>query len=252
VNRLSRTVSPTKAGSLLYDYARRLMVLRDKTETAMAEFSGKITGRLSIGGSTIPGGYLLPRIIGLFTRNYPEVHVSLTVGDTAEIIKKTMAGHIELSVVGAQSKDKKLHQEPIIRDEMCLVIPPTHKWAQRHDIAITSLMEEPFIVRETGSGTLQTIEEHLQKDRHPLSDMNIVAEMGSTEAVRQAIKSGVGISILSRIAVEDDVRTGLLKTLHIRGIDFKRHFYLTVHRHRGLSPLSIAFIDFLKKDIKTA
>ena len=252
VDRLARSVTPTHAGMLLYDYARRLMVLRDKTETAMAEFSGKIKGRLNLGGSTIPGGYVLPRIIGLFTRQYPQVHISLAVAGTSEIIQKTIDGHIEFSVVGAQSSDKKLHQEPIINDEMCLILPSGHKWANRRKIAIADLMEEPFIVREAGSGTLHSIQEQLQKGRHSLSDLNIVSEMGSTEAIRQAIKNGVGISILSRIAVAEDVQTGLLKTLRVQGLDLKRNFYLTIHRQRALSPLGHAFIEFLKTDIQTA
>jgi DNA-binding transcriptional LysR family regulator len=251
VDRLSRTIAPTDAGLLLYDYARRLMVLRDNTEAAMAEFSGGTKGRLNIGGSTIPGGYLLPSIIGRFTKRHSDVNVSLVVSDTFEIIKKTIAGHIELSLVGAPSTDKKIAQEPIIRDEMCLVIPAAHKWSQHNEISIEALIPEPFIVRETGSGTLRTIQEQLQKEHYSIGDFHVVAEMGSTEAVRQAVKSGMGLSILSRIAVAEDVQAGRVKTLHIQGLDLRRHFYLTTHRQRSLSPLSRMFVKFLKQDIST-
>ena len=129
VDRLSRKVLPTKAGELLYDHAQRLIALRDRTETAMAEFSGKIKGNLIIGGSTIPGGYLLPRVIGLFSRRYPDVLLSLKVADTSEILSKVLSGHIEAGVVGARSNDKLLHQIPVADDEMCLVVPNDHPGA---------------------------------------------------------------------------------------------------------------------------
>jgi DNA-binding transcriptional LysR family regulator len=252
IDRMTRNVTPTKAGLLLYDYARRLLALRDMTETAMAEYGGKIKGRLLIGGSTIPGGYLLPRIIGRFTKRYPEVYVSLTVADTMEIAQKTVDGYIELSVVGARSQDKNLHQEAVVRDDLCIVVPPDHKWVHSQGISAHDLPDEPFIIRESGSGTLHAIETLLQDGPHSLNDLRIVAEMGSTEAVRQAIKGGVGISILSRIAVMEDVRTGLLRTVPIKGLDLQRNFYLTTHKQRSLSPLSQKFINFLKQEIRSA
>jgi DNA-binding transcriptional LysR family regulator len=251
VDRLSRRVLPTKAGELLYDYAQQLVALRDRTEAVMAEFSGKIKGRLSIGGSTIPGGYLLPRIIGLFSKCYPEVRISLKVGDTSEILSMVATGRIEAGVVGARSRDKLLHQVPMAVDEMCLVVPSDHIWAQRQTIKFKELLGEPFIVRELGSGTLRSIEQQLQKKGYAVSDLNIVAEMGSTEAIRQAIKNKVGLSILSAIAVADDIQTGLLKAISIEGLNLKRSFYLTTHKQRTPSPLSTTFIKFLKHEMPT-
>jgi DNA-binding transcriptional LysR family regulator len=251
VDRLSRRVLPTKAGELLYDYAQQLVALRDRTEAVMAEFSGKMKGRLSIGGSTIPGGYLLPRIIGLFSKRYPEVRISLKVGDTSEILSMVATGRIEAGVVGAKSSDKLLQQVPMAVDEMCLVVPSDHIWAQRQTIKFKELLGEPFIVRELGSGTLRSIEQQLQKKGYAVSDLNIVAEMGSTEAVRQAIKNKVGLSILSAIAVADDIQTGLLKAISIEGLNLKRSFYLTTHKQRTPSPLSTTFIKFLKIEMPT-
>lgn len=249
VDRLSRKVTPTKAGELLFDYARQLIALRDRAEAAMAEFSGKIRGRLVLGGSTIPGGYVLPRIIGLFSRRYPEVQISLKVGDTSEIINKVLAGHIEAGVVGAKYRDKLLEQKPVMADEMCLVVPSDHPWSGQSRIQIQELLDAPFIVREAGSGTLRSIEQQLQKKGFNIADFNIVAEMGSTEAVRQGIKNGVGLSILSAVAVTDDIQSGLLKTIHVEGLNLKRSFYLTTHKQRTPSPLCSAFIDFLKEEL---
>lgn len=249
VDRLSRRVTPTKAGELLFDYARQLIALRDRAEAAMAEFNGKIKGRLVLGGSTIPGAYVLPRIIGLFSRRYPEVQVALKVGDTSEIINNVLTGHIEAGMVGAQQRDKLLEQRPLMADEMCLVVPGDHPWAGRPQIRLQELLDAPFIVREVGSGTLRSIEEQLQQKGFSIADLNIVAEMGSTEAVRQGIKNGVGLSILSAVAVADDIQAGFLKTIHVEGLNLKRSFYLTTHKQRTISPLCGVFIDFLKVEL---
>lgn len=249
IDRMSRQVFPTKAGELLYDYARRLLALRDKAESAMAEFSGEMKGRIAIGGSTIPAGYLLPKLVGLFSNTYPDVRISVAVGDTSEILDKTVSGHIEMSIVGAISQNKKLQQTSLINDQMVLVIPSDHKWAHRQRVKLLDLLKEPFIIRELGSGTLKSIDQALQKKGLSVGDLNIIAEMGSTEAVRQAIKSKVGISILSAIAVSEECRANHLKMLMIDGIDLHRNFYLTTHRQRSPSPLCRAFIDFLQNNI---
>lgn len=249
IDRCGKEAIPTKAGELLYDYARRIIALRDETETAMAEFHGKIKGRLVIGGSTIPGGYLLPRLIGVFTNKHPEVTVALIVGDTEKIIEDTISGALELGLVGAESTDKRIMQERLINDEMRLIVPAHHKWAKAKRIKPEMLFTEPFILREQGSGTLQTITLSLTGKGYSIQDLKIIAEMGSTASVIQGIKGNVGISILSTIAVAEELQAGTLKALSIQGLNLKRCFYLTRHRQRSASPLSKAFINFLKKEL---
>jgi DNA-binding transcriptional LysR family regulator len=249
VDRLARTALPTKAGELLYDYARRLLALRDETESAMAEFLGKIRGRLALGGSTIPGAYLLPRFIGQFRARYPKVRIALTVGDTREMISKLMSGQIEMAVVGARSDDHQLVQKRLIEDRMCVVVPSDHPWARRKQISLTDLKAEPFIIREPGSGTLKSLEQRLRKHHCSINDFHVTAEMGSTEAVRQGIKNKVGVSILSAIAVADDERSGALKTLAVKDLDLTRSFYLTTCKHRSPSPLCRAFVEFLQQHL---
>ncbi len=250
VDRLARRAVPTRSGELLYGYAHRLLALRNEAEEAMAEFLGKIRGRLTIGGSTIPGGFLLPRLIGLFSRRYPEVYIALIVADTSDVTAKIASGHIEVGLVGARCNDNQLIQAPIVDDDLRLVVPADHHWAQKKRIRLPELLSQPFIVREQGSGTLRSLEQQLQKKGHKMDEFNIVAELGSTEAVRQGIKNRLGLSILSAIAVADDVQAGLLKTLTIDGLSLKRSFYLTRHKHRSPSPLCRVFIEFLEHEYK--
>ena len=111
------------------------------------------------------------------------------------------------------------------------------------------LREAPFITREAGSGTLASIEENLERASSGIDQFNVIAEMGSTAAVIQGIKGGVGVSILSRMAVTEEIESGTLAAVAVKGLSLKRHFYLTFHRQKTLSPLSKTFIDFLRRQI---
>jgi len=251
VDRLGRQVTPTKAGSLLYGYATKIIDLKQEAENAIAEFQGKIKGRLTIGGSTIPAGYILPPLLGRFKKDYPEVVVTLAQGDTERIIRDTLEGNVELGIVGAKAQEVQLVQKKIIDDQMFLIVPRRHKWANKRYIVMDDLIMHPFIMREPGSGTRKSIEQVFANSGHSIDTLNIVAEMGSTEAVRQGIKSGVGVSILSECAVAEELAAGSLKKVKIKGMPFKRAFYLMFHRHRTLSPLCRAFIKFLKRQTDT-
>jgi DNA-binding transcriptional LysR family regulator len=249
VDRLAKEALPTQAGRLLYRYAKRITALRDETESAMAEFKGKVKGSLNIGGSTIPGAFVLPAMIGAFTARFPEVHISLAIADTRQVIEAILCGDLELGVVGAVSTNTSILQTHLVEDDMCLVVPTDHRWSGNNRITTKQLFAEPFIIREHGSGTLKSIQSSFSEAGLNLNELRVVARIGSTEAIRQGIKNHIGVSILSAIAVSDDVAAGKLKTLAIDGLNLKRAFYLTLHRHRSLSPLCQAFIDFINDQI---
>jgi DNA-binding transcriptional LysR family regulator len=245
VDRLGRQVVPTKAGTILYSYATKMIALKQEAENALAEFQGKIRGHLTIGGSTIPGGYILPPLLGIFKNDYPEVVVTLVQGDTATIIRETLEGNVELGIVGAKDRQAQLVQKKIMDDEMFLIVPDNHRWADKRQISMDEVTREPFIMRELGSGSRKSIEQAMEESGYSLDALNVVAEMGSTEAVRQGIKSGVGISILSKRAVAEELAGGGLRQVKIKGLSFKRAFYLIYHKRRTQSPLCRTFIEFL-------
>jgi DNA-binding transcriptional LysR family regulator len=251
IDRLSRQAVPTQAGRLLHGYARRLLSLRDEAEAAMAEHQGRMRGNLLIGGSTIPGTYLLPVALGIFKKRYPQIGVSLRIDDTGGIVSEILAGTLEMGVVGAEVKNRSIFQEKALNDQMKLIIPAGHPWAGKKKVSLAALLSEPFIVRERGSGTLQSFQDRLSRIGHGLDEFNIVAEMGNTEAIRQAIKNRVGVSILSTLAVDNDLASGHLCALAVDGVDLTRSFYLTRHRQRSLSPLCEAFIRVLKEHVNT-
>lgn len=247
IDRLGKEALPTRAGELLYKHAKKILALRDRTEMALAEFKGKKKGHLVIGGSTIPGGYILPEMIGVFINMYPEVTLSLEISDTKKIIAGIIDGLIEVAIVGAKTNDKNIFQEAIIEDQMCLIVNGDHKWNKRKTITFDMMKDEPFISREEGSGTLKSLHLSLANAGFDYSGLNLVATMGNNAAVSQGIKSKVGVSIMSPKAVVDDLREGRLKALKIEDVNMTRSFYLTRHKNRVSSPICSSFEELIRK-----
>ena len=245
IDRLGKEANPTKAGKLLYRYARKLLAMRDEIEMAMSEFQGMLKGRLVIGGSTIPSGFILPPIIGKFSHEFPDVTISLTVADSERIAGEILEGEMELGIVGARFDHKKIEQEKFMDDEMRLVVSPDHPLAGRRRISLDQLFEMPFIIREKGSGTLRSIKNSIEQAGHSIDELKVIAELGSTMAVIQGVKAGIGTSIVSTISIKEELKAGSLKALTIEGLDLNRSFYCSWHRHRSMSPLGIAFKEFL-------
>lgn len=245
IDRLRQRVEPTPAGRLLYQYAQRLLTLRDETVSAMAAFQGRLEGHLKVGGSTIPGAYLLPRAIGKFVNDHPHITLSLEIADTQKTIAAVAAGDLEMAVVGARSGNASLTQKALVSDVMRLIVPKGHKWDGRKQLHAQDLSTASFVIREPGSGTLKSVAQCMAEAGIDIDSLHVVAQMGSTEAIKQAIKGGVGVSILSTVAVADEIENGQLYALSISGVELERHFYLTTHRLRTSSPVAEAFMAFL-------
>ena len=247
IDRLEKKAIPSKAGELLYSYAVRLLTLYDDAEIAMSEFHGKIKGRLVIGGSTIPGGYILPEVVAEFMKEYPDVRVSLIIGDTKKIVDDILEGALQLGIVGARVNDKRVVQKKLISEEMKVIVPSGHKWSGKKQVSIESLLREPFIRREDGSGTLMALRKSLNDKGLRIKDLNVIAEMGSTESVIKGIKSKIGVSVLSPIAASEELESGTLCALKVKGLNLERRFFITRYRDKSESPLSRAFRLFAEK-----
>ncbi|MFH2092039.1 MAG: selenium metabolism-associated LysR family transcriptional regulator [Pseudomonadota bacterium] len=247
LDRLGKTTEPTQAGQILYTWAKELLSLRDQAESAVHDFLGNTKGDLLIGGSTIPSGYILPKLIGPFSKLFPGIRVRLAAGDTMQIVSKIKKGSLEFGLVGARIDDPLIVQEQLITDEMKLILPADHPWAVHSEIECSKLFDVPFIGREKGSGTWQSILNSLNNAGYDSKKLKTLITMGTTTSVIQGILNHAGISILSTIAVQDDIENGRLKALAVKGVNLNRYFYLTLSKKRTLSPISEKFIDYIRQ-----
>ncbi|MBW2569294.1 MAG: LysR family transcriptional regulator [Deltaproteobacteria bacterium] len=246
LDRLGRQVVPTRAGKLLYKHATELLNMKRRACLEMENFLGIKKGEIHVGASTIPGEYILPKSIGLFNEKYPSISIVMAIADTDEIERRILHGDFDLGIVGSKSSHKNLTFHALWNDELVLTIPRNHRWSKKKEINIKELSNEPFILRETGSGTLKIIEEYLGPSASKTIDsLRVVARFGSSTAVKEGIKAGLGVSILSSRAIEAELETGSLNTLQIKGLSLLRKFYLIMDKRRTVSPICRAMLDFL-------
>lgn len=246
LDRLGRQVVPTKPGELLYKHSLTLLEMKHRVCLEIEAFLGIRKGPIHLGCSTIPGEYILPNLIGRFRAKYPNVTVSLFIGDSREIETRVLEGRFELGVIGSKSSSKTLITHEIWGDELVLAVPASHPWARRKTVSLEELSKEPYISRESGSGTLQMVEGFLYAAGGRGSEaLHVVARFGTSTAVKEGIKAGLGISILSSLALDTEIKAGILKPLRVKGLQMSRRFYLIQDRRRTASALCKTFVDYL-------
>ena len=246
LDRLGRGAATTRAGHLLLGYAQRMLTLAREARQAIDQFQGRLSGELIIGGSTIPGEYVLPALVGQFKAKQAEISIVLLIGDSRQVTEWVEDGRVELGVVGARPGQRFLEARELMTDELVVVVPAEHAWARRQNVTLAEVQAEPMVVRERGSGSRQALEQALGEAGTSLAAFKLVGEMGSTQAIKQAVRAGVGVSLISRRAVEDECRAGVVWCLTIERLDVQRAFYLITHRDRTRSPLGLAFLAFLE------
>jgi len=246
LDRLGRVAVPTPAGRLLLGYARRVLALVQEARQAVDQYQGRLRGELVVGGSTIPGEYVLPGLIGQFKGKYPDISISLLIGSSQHVSAWVEDGRVELGVVGARPTSRALQARELMTDEIVVVVPIDHPWAARKSVSLADLREAPLVLRERGSGSRDALVRALAGVGLDLGGLRVVGEMGSTQAVKQAVRAGVGVAFLSRRAVEDECRARLVACVRVRDLVVRRAFYLVTHRDRTRSPLAEAFLAFVE------
>ncbi len=247
LNRIGRAVAPTPVGQVLFEQAKALLSFKRETRALLDRFQGRVGGELLLGGSNIPGEYILPRKLAAFVRQYPEVKPVVRIGDSETIAEAVRSGEVELGFVGFKGGDGKLVFQKMWKDEMILVVPKSHFWARRKSVDLAELCKQPFISRESGSGTLRSFRNLVRRrGADPDELLTVVAELGSTEAVKAGVIAGWGVSILSRTCIQREIKDGVVAEVPIQGLKLERDFFLVFHRRLTLSPISQAFVQFLK------
>jgi len=230
--RAGRGVRPTAAARLVEPFIRQALGLVASAEQAAVELRGLRAGAVAVGASTTPGTYLLPEVLGRFHTAHPQIALTLRIGDTREVEEWVAAGSVELGVIGAAPVRPGLAAERWVKDELVAIVARRHPLARRRLLAATALAGQQYIAREEGSSTRAVAE-------RSLADLGVtlrpVMELGSTEAVREAVAAGLGVSVVSRHAVQ--TRDPRVVAIRLQGRQWVRD--LLVIRRQG-APLSPA------------
>jgi DNA-binding transcriptional LysR family regulator len=247
-DRLGRSVRQTEAGQLLEAHAQRLFATVEEARAAIGELRGLRRGHLHLGGSTTPGIYLLPVIIGKFHARYPDIDVSLAIANTREIEREIQSAGLDLGIVGGHiAGHRETCVEADIDDELVLIVPPSHRLFGRREVPPTELVRERLLMREPGSATRQVMEALLRKAG---IELNAAMELGHTEAIKQGVMAGLGVAILSIHTVGTERRAGRLGVVRLKGLPLRRHFHVIRHEAKRISPAARAFIDLLQSETR--
>ncbi|EGL18987.1 LysR substrate binding domain protein [Paenibacillus sp. HGF7] len=247
-HRSTKKIELTEAGRTLIPYARKCVELIRETENAMTGFTAMAEGRLQLGASLTMGEYILPRLLGPFRKEYPNISVAMKVMNTTQILDEIFAHQLTFGLVEAPIQHPDVHTEAILSDELKLIVPAGHPLAEMDTIRMEDVFQYPFVLREEGSGTRRVMEEELERRGIACSGMDIVMELGSTGAIKSAVEAGLGVSILSQSSVKHEVRLGILKIKEIEGVSFSRSFY-AIYLNSTLLPLSaVSFLNFMRRD----
>ena len=234
----------TEAGKLLYPFAKTIVRDFNRSKEVIKQAMGEYHANLHVGASLTIGEYLLPRLLGRYKKQHPEIKVSLTIKNTPGVIEDLANDVIDLALVeGIFEKNTEFIVRKFAEDELILVCSNDHEW--KEEIEIGELANERMILREALSGT-RIIVENMLRDHGILEKIENYMELGSTQAIKSAVEAGLGISILPRLTVARELEQGILREIRINGIHINRNLWLVQKNQRFYKNGVIHFLDFIK------
>lgn len=242
-DRLGRTILPTKEAEVLYTHSLELIERTNNLREAIGLVKKDISGKLIIGASTIPGVYLLPGFMSEFRKKFPSISVQILISDSKGIIENISGHELLLGIVGAKLGDERIKYTPFIEDELIVVSSP--HLSKDRVMTLQELLKFPMVLREEGSGTRKETEKFLANKGLSLENVHIAGVFGSTDAIKQAVKAGLGVSILSKFSVADELKYKILEEIKLTDIQMKRRFYIVTHKKRTLPRLYETFLNYI-------
>ncbi|MBT2287793.1 LysR family transcriptional regulator [Paenibacillus albidus] len=245
-NRSTKKIVLSEAGQTLMPFALRSIQLMRETDLAMSAFTHMLEGRLQLGASLTIGEYVLPRLLGPFGKEYPNISIMMKVMNTTQIMEEINKHQLNFGLIEAPVTHPDMVIEPVMGDELKLIVPAEHPLADQDEVTLEEALRHPFVLRERGSGTRRVMEEQMLAKGLDPAAMTVVMELGSTGAVKSAVEAGLGITMISTSSVKHEVALGLLKIVNISDASFKRQFY-AIHLKSTLLPISaVTFLTFLR------
>ena len=244
--RTGRRVALTQAGRDLLPIAHEMMYLSSQIEEVLGAQQDVVRGELIIGCSTSPGRYILPRLIGAFHQRYPEVHSNVEVMDRQSVEDRLLTKEIHFGVLGLPPKSKKLECWSLFADELVLIVAASHPWANRAQISPMELGNAEWVLREQGAATRHLILSRLAERGLSVEALNVVMNLGTSEAIEVAVESGYGVSFVSRVAVQRSVEMGKIKIVPVEGMSVRRQIFMVRNGTRACTRLQMRFREFIE------
>ncbi len=239
---VGKRISLTDAGEALYRAAREILEMLGRLEVEGAELKGLKTGQLRLAVVTT-AKYFAPRILGKFCKDYPGIDASLEVTNRERLLERMTKNLDDLYIVGRPPESPEYEFEPYMPNPLVTVAPSTHPLAKEHNIPLSRIADEPFIIREKGSGTRKALETHFET--HKLK-LKIKMELGSNEAIKQAILGGLGIAVLSQHTLGQGLDQTGLTILDVKGFPIQWQWHVGHMRGKRLSVVARTFLEFLR------
>jgi DNA-binding transcriptional LysR family regulator len=238
-DRAGSHVALTAAGRVLLHHAEQVHILLQHAEHEIAAMGGEVAGQLGLGASTTIAQYVLPKLLGEFLGAHPRVKPSLISGNTEHIVSAVVQREIALGFIEGPSRSKDVREEAFLADELVVIAPAAHEWAERGSITAQELKSVPLLMRERGSGTRSVVEMVLERHHVRPASLEIAMELDSTEAIKSAVEAGLGAGFVSKWALAKDARTGASsRIVDVEGMRIKREFLMIYAP--GIEPQGLA------------
>lgn len=244
LDRRYRRIELTEPGQMFLPYARDIIQGAERARIEMNALSGEITGFLHLALSTIPGDYIIPRLLGGFLELYPRIHIQISVGSTSEAIVMVEERKADIGMVGAIQKNVAATYHECGHDELILIAPPAHPLSGKKNVKLADVLDEPWISRIEGSGTRKSVSEIFHSSATATTEPTPIVELGTGEAVVSAVEGGLGIAIVSRYVAKKPLALGTVSEIMIPELPYRRPFYLAVPK-RTPTRAALAFYDYV-------
>lgn len=251
--RNTKEVNLSDDGKELYKYAKQMIDLQKKIEERFS--AKKEAGKhcISIAASSIPAQYLLPKVLLRFNEKFPDEQLKIVEADSSEVATKVVDHMVDVGFTGTVLEKKHCKYLPFYKDELVIVTPATEKYIALQETSVDDISwikNEAFIMREEGSGTRKEAEKQLQNAGIAVESLNVIASIGNQEAIKKSVRQGMGISVMSRLAAEDEIESGKLLIFPIPGASEGRDINLVYNKNYELSRSAERFIRVVKEVYK--
>jgi LysR family transcriptional regulator, transcriptional activator of the cysJI operon len=245
--RAANGVETTEAGEILAKSAEKIFAEVENAKVEISETKQKLAGIIGINVSSIPGEHIIPSLVAEFQKKHPDVRFKIRAEDSINSLQNLLNGGVDFAAVGTiEGYSEKIETLELGEEELVLIVPNNHELANKKSLKLDDITKYPYVNREETSGTRREIERILQDSGISPSKLKITMELGSTESVVTAVSEGRGISIISSIASKKAQAAGLVRVLHLEGVNTTRKLYMARPK-RSLMKVSEAFWDFCKK-----